>query len=52
MALCRVCSSLGPIWGVAREAERLSWRETGQLAGGVVMNKMGSGAVDGVAGCE
>lgn len=32
--------------------DSLSWRETGQLSGGTRMDRLGSGVVDGMAGCE
>lgn len=41
-----------PFGGVACEADRLSWRETGQLSRGAGMDRVGSGVVDGMAGRE
>ena len=38
--------------GVACEADRLSWRETGQLSRETRMDRVGSGVVDGMAGRE
>lgn len=40
------------LWTGGRQADRLSWRETGQLSGRTRMDSVGSGVVDGMAGRE